>query len=158
PPTPSPPPRRPNPHSHHPAGAALIRRTHAGALPAPHASGSRGQHRRSTETRRTHGRQEAVMVDPEMTPALRKALNTEEPHSARGGNYVLGGRDNFAADRAAAASILEFHPWVAQVAAESRKTLIRVLRFLSEVGVAQFLDIGTGLPTAENTVHARALL
>ena len=79
-------------------------------------------------------------------------LDTSVPHSARLWNYLLGGKDNFAADRAAAEQVLAFLPELVQSARFTREFLGRAVRFLvAEAGIRQFLDIGTGLPTAANT-------
>ncbi|GIF25625.1 O-methyltransferase involved in polyketide biosynthesis [Actinoplanes tereljensis] len=74
------------------------------------------------------------------------------PLTARIWNYLLGGTDNFAADRAVGDQILQSLPALAVSARLSRDYLVRVVRFLAaEQGIRQFLDIGTGLPTAGNT-------
>jgi hypothetical protein len=74
------------------------------------------------------------------------------PHSARVWNYWLGGRDNFAVDREAGDAWATLQPEVVDIARESRAFLGRTVRYLAgEVGIRQFLDIGTGLPTADNT-------
>ncbi|GAA2645756.1 hypothetical protein Adu01nite_55210 [Paractinoplanes durhamensis] len=74
------------------------------------------------------------------------------PLTARIWNYLLGGTDNFPADRAVGDQILQSLPALAASARLSRQYLVRVVRFLAvEAGVRQFLDIGTGLPTADNT-------
>ncbi len=79
-------------------------------------------------------------------------LNTSIPHTARIWNYLLGGKDNFAADRAVGDQILVGQPELAENARLSRAFLARAVRYLAgEAGVRQFLDIGTGLPTANNT-------
>ncbi len=79
-------------------------------------------------------------------------LNTDVPHSARIWNYWLGGKDNFAADRAVGEQVKQVYPDVVEVALASRAFLGRVVRHLAgEVGIRQFLDLGTGLPTADNT-------
>jgi hypothetical protein len=79
-------------------------------------------------------------------------LDTSEAHSARVWNYLLGGKDNFAADRATGDLILTMFPGIAQIARVQRRFLARAVRYLAaEAGVTQFLDIGTGLPTANNT-------
>lgn len=78
-------------------------------------------------------------------------LRTEVPHSARMYDYYLGGKDNFASDREAAAEMLRAHPDVAESARANRRFLSRAVRYLAEQGVRQFLDIGTGIPTANNT-------
>ena len=79
-------------------------------------------------------------------------LDTTEAHSARVWNYLLGGKDNFAADRATGDLILTLFPGIAHVARVQRRFLGRAVRYLAtDAGVTQFLDIGTGLPTANNT-------
>ncbi|MFC7534553.1 SAM-dependent methyltransferase [Actinoplanes sp. GCM10030250] len=88
-----------------------------------------------------------------MTGGLSAAdLRADVPHSARIWNYWLGGKDNFAADRAVGDQVKQVYPDVVEVALASRAFLGRVVRFLAgEAGVRQFLDLGTGLPTADNT-------
>ena len=78
-------------------------------------------------------------------------LDTSIPHSARIWNYWLGGKDNFAVDRQVGDEILETLPDVADLARASRGFLARSVTFLADAGIRQFLDIGTGLPTANNT-------
>ncbi|WP_341715848.1 SAM-dependent methyltransferase [Micromonospora sp. FIMYZ51] len=79
-------------------------------------------------------------------------LDSSVPHSARLWNYLLGGKDHFAADRAAAEQVLAFMPELVQSARFNREFLGRAVRHLvGTAGVRQFLDIGTGLPTANNT-------
>ncbi|WP_328475234.1 SAM-dependent methyltransferase [Actinoplanes sp. NBC_00393] len=74
------------------------------------------------------------------------------PHTARIWNYLLGGTDNFAVDRAVAEQVLLGQPVLAENARLSRAYLTRVVRYLAgQAGVRQFLDIGAGLPTADNT-------
>src|SRR5258707_2929667 len=71
---------------------------------------------------------------------------------ARMGNYGLGGKDNFAADRQAAERVLEAMPSLPLIARAARLFLIDAVHQLAtEHGIRQFLDIGTGLPTADNT-------
>ncbi|WP_127508680.1 SAM-dependent methyltransferase [Actinoplanes solisilvae] len=80
------------------------------------------------------------------------SLDTSVPHSARVWNYWLGGKDNFAADRALGDQIVEFFPDITDIARQSRQFLTRAVRYLAaEAGIKQFLDVGTGLPTADNT-------
>jgi hypothetical protein len=79
-------------------------------------------------------------------------LDTNVPQTARIWNYLLGGKDNFAADRAVGDQIIQSLPQLADSARLSRAYLTRAARYLAgEAGVRQFLDIGTGLPTADNT-------
>jgi hypothetical protein len=73
-------------------------------------------------------------------------------HQARIYDYLLGGKDNFAADRAVAEATLKFYPDLAASARANRAFLGRAIRYLAgEAGIRQFLDIGTGIPTAGNT-------
>ncbi|MBR8740637.1 SAM-dependent methyltransferase [Nocardiopsis sp. MG754419] len=79
-------------------------------------------------------------------------LRTDEPHSARIYDYWLGGKDNYPADRAMGDSILSVLPMIGAMAVQNRAFLRRTIRFLTEErGLRQFLDVGTGLPTADNT-------
>ncbi len=74
------------------------------------------------------------------------------PSPARVWNYWIGGKDNFAADRAVAERVLDVLPEVAVVARMTRGYLTRTIESLAgEHGIRQFLDIGSGLPTADNT-------
>ena len=80
-------------------------------------------------------------------------LKTDRPHPARVYDYLLGGKDNFAADRAAAEQSLEANPTGRVPCQENRAFMRRAVRYLAtEAGISQFLDIGTGLPTSPN-VH-----
>ncbi|SRR5271165_1476736 len=90
----------------------------------------------------------------QQTPARETApgFDTRHAHSARVYNYWLGGKDNFAADREAAEQAIAANPGIVRDVRANRAFLVRVVRYLaSERGVRQFLDIGTGLPTASNT-------
>ncbi|MER7889263.1 SAM-dependent methyltransferase [Micromonospora sp. NPDC094482] len=79
-------------------------------------------------------------------------IDASVPHSARIWNYWLGGKDNFEADRAAGEQVRAIFPAMIETARESRAFLSRAVGFLAgEAGIRQFLDIGTGLPTADNT-------
>jgi len=79
-------------------------------------------------------------------------FDTSVAHQARMYDYVLGGKDNYAADREAAEAWLEVDPEAAFTARANRAFLGRAVRFLAgDAGVRQFLDIGTGIPTADNT-------
>jgi S-adenosyl methyltransferase len=79
-------------------------------------------------------------------------LDITVAHQSRIYNYLLGGKDNFAVDREAAERALEAFPGLAAWARNNRAFLARAVRYLvSEAGVHQFLDLGTGLPSADNT-------
>ena len=83
------------------------------------------------------------------------AVDARVPNLARMYDYWLGGKDNFAADRQAAGRLAAAIPQLPLLAMENRKFLGRAVRFCVGAGVTQFLDIGSGLPTAEN-VHEAA--
>jgi hypothetical protein len=80
-------------------------------------------------------------------------LRTEVPHPARVYDYLLGGKDNFAADRTAAERGLQANPDSRIPPRENRLFLARAVRFLAEQGIDQFLDIGTGIPSPPNVHH-----
>jgi hypothetical protein len=82
-------------------------------------------------------------------------LDATVPHSARVWNYWLGGKDNYPADRAMGDEILAMAPDLPRIARLQRAFLARAIQYLAgEAGIRQFLDIGTGLPTAANTHQA----
>jgi len=79
-------------------------------------------------------------------------LDTRHAHSARVYNYWLGGKDNYPADREAAEQAIAANPGIVADVRANRAFLARAVRYLAaECGIRQFLDIGTGLPTASNT-------
>ncbi|GAA2027185.1 SAM-dependent methyltransferase [Catenulispora yoronensis] len=84
------------------------------------------------------------------------------PHPARIYNHLIGGKDNFAVDRAAAAAATKALPQAPAMAKANRAFLGRAVRYLAEQGLDQFLDIGAGIPGPGNTgevartVHPRA--
>ncbi|MEV0964334.1 MULTISPECIES: SAM-dependent methyltransferase [unclassified Streptomyces] len=83
---------------------------------------------------------------------IRARIDTSKPHSARFWNYFVGGKDHYEIDREIGEQIKEIFPGLVDVARTSRHFLGRAVRHLAgEQGVRQFLDIGTGLPTADNT-------
>jgi O-methyltransferase involved in polyketide biosynthesis len=85
-------------------------------------------------------------------PTAPPELNTSVPHSARIWNYWLGGKDNYPVDRAAGDQYREVFPEIVDIARASRQFLTRAVGYLAgEAQIRQFLDIGTGLPTADNT-------
>jgi SAM-dependent methyltransferase len=78
-------------------------------------------------------------------------IRTDIPHPARVYDYMLGGKDNFAADREMAEVGLKLMPEMRESSRANRDFLVRAVRFLRDQGIRQFLDIGTGLPTSPNT-------
>ncbi|GIE36757.1 hypothetical protein Ait01nite_098020 [Actinoplanes italicus] len=87
-----------------------------------------------------------------MTLTDEQNLQPDIPHAARIWNHWLGGTDNFPADRAAGDAVAQVYPEIVDMARQSRRFLIRAVRHLAgDAGIRQFLDIGTGLPTMENT-------
>jgi O-methyltransferase involved in polyketide biosynthesis len=79
------------------------------------------------------------------------SLDTTRPNVARVWDYWLGGKDNFAADRALAEKMLSINPLAAQMARENRQFLNRSVSHVTRAGIRQFIDVGAGLPTADNT-------
>jgi hypothetical protein len=83
---------------------------------------------------------------------LTAEIDTTVPHSARVWNYLLDGKDNYPVDQQAGDKIREIFPGMVDIARQSRYMLVRVVSYLAgEAGIRQFLDIGTGLPTVDNT-------
>jgi hypothetical protein len=78
-------------------------------------------------------------------------FDTSVPHIARVYDYWLGGKDNFAADRELGERTLQAYPNLVYSVRANRAFLARTVRFFAEEGIRQFLDIGTGIPTANNT-------
>ncbi len=78
-------------------------------------------------------------------------FDTSVPHIARIYDYWLGGKDNFAADREAAEQAMAATPTIVPGVRANRRFLGRAVTFMAEAGIRQFLDIGTGIPTANNT-------
>jgi hypothetical protein len=92
--------------------------------------------------------------DPQLVAAteIRARIDTSKPHSARFWNYFVGGKDNYEVDREIGDQIKQIFPGLVDVARTSRYFLGRAVRYLAvDQGIRQFLDIGTGLPTADNT-------
>ena len=88
--------------------------------------------------------------DPEDTAGA--GIDTTVPHSARIWNYWLGGKDNYAVDREAGDQYVKVFPGIVDVARAGRAFLARAVHYLAlEAGIRQFLDVGTGLPTVDNT-------
>ncbi|SDJ26588.1 SAM-dependent methyltransferase [Nonomuraea jiangxiensis] len=87
----------------------------------------------------------------EQTDKWTSAIDTTRPSIARAYDVVLHGKDNFEVDRAFVAEITKVVPEIYDVAAYNRQMLGRGVRFLVDQGVTQFLDLGSGLPTVQNT-------
>jgi hypothetical protein len=88
-----------------------------------------------------------------MSEEAPRGFDVHTPNSARIYDYMLGGKDNFAADRTAAEKIVRFFPESREGVHRNREFLGKVVRHLAEeVGIRQFVDIGAGLPT-RNNVH-----
>jgi O-methyltransferase involved in polyketide biosynthesis len=83
---------------------------------------------------------------------LMAGIDTSIPHSARIWNYWLGGKDNYPVDREEGERYRQVFPGIVDLARAYRHFLARTIRYLAgEEGIRQFLDIGTGLPTVDNT-------
>ncbi|MEU5878312.1 SAM-dependent methyltransferase [Spirillospora sp. NPDC047279] len=78
-------------------------------------------------------------------------IDTAKPHTARIYDYMLGGKDNFEADRQVAGQVLKAIPDMRNTLRLNRQFLRRAVRYSVRRGVSQFLDVGTGIPTAGNT-------
>ncbi len=89
-------------------------------------------------------------LGPEMLPGIGEALGV--PNVARVYDALLGGKDNFGADRQIAARASEVQPLVVAGVRANRAFLRRAVAYLAKQGIAQFLDLGSGLPTGDN-VH-----
>ncbi|WP_433257082.1 SAM-dependent methyltransferase [Streptosporangium sp. CA-135522] len=89
------------------------------------------------------------MVDKLSEPNA--GIDTTRPSIARAYDVVLNGKDNFEVDRAFVAEIVKVVPEIYDVATYNRQVLGRGVRFLVEQGITQFVDLGSGLPTVENT-------
>ncbi|MET9487091.1 SAM-dependent methyltransferase [Nocardia sp. NPDC006630] len=92
------------------------------------------------------------MTDNAFGTQLPTEIDTTIPHEARVYDYWLGGKENYPADRALGDAIAEHVPTIKTMARANRAFLSRAVRYLvAEAGITQFLDIGTGIPTAGNT-------
>jgi hypothetical protein len=78
-------------------------------------------------------------------------LDTTAPNLARMNDYFLGGKDNFAADRKAAEEVLAVAPEILTMARAGHAFQVRLVRYLVEEGITQFVNVGSGLPTQNNT-------
>src|SRR3984957_18058214 len=78
-------------------------------------------------------------------------IDIHKPSVARVYDAILGGKDNFPWDRAVAAEVIAAFPQATESATLNRQVLERAVRYLHDQGIDQFLDLGSGLPTARNT-------
>ncbi|KAM0249487.1 hypothetical protein ACHAQJ_009035 [Trichoderma viride] len=91
------------------------------------------------------------MNDVNMDPAPPSGVDVSRPSVARMYDFYLGGKHNYPSDRAAVAAVKEGLPNIIEIAAEGRHFLRRVIRYMCHQGIDQFIDIGSGLPSADNT-------
>jgi hypothetical protein len=85
-------------------------------------------------------------------------FDPNKPAIARVYDYLLGGKDNFAADREVAQRLLEVAPLAVEVTRENRQFVARAVTWAAGQGITQFVDLACGMPTAPNThVTARAV-
>ena len=96
------------------------------------------------------------MVAPDRDRPPVPSVDTPVPNVARIYDYLLGGKDNYAADRQAAGQLMRLIPDGVVACRENRRFVRRAVRYLAGEGIRQFIDIGTGLPTQGN-VHEIAL-
>jgi SAM-dependent methyltransferase len=92
------------------------------------------------------------MTAPDPTPAgpsdtVPHALDISQPNVARAYDYLLGGKDNFAADRELAEKLLAIYPATRQMVRENRRFLVRALDYVLAQAISQYIDLGAGLPT-----------
>ena len=93
------------------------------------------------------------------TSPVGTAIDSSVPHSARVWNYWLGGKDNYPVDREVGDDFTRLYPEIIVVARSSRAFLKRaIVHLTAEAGLRQFLDVGTGMPTAENTHQVAQLV
>src|SRR3954470_11486091 len=118
------------------------------ARDAPDRRGPTGQGLNEGRTGVTQHRELGVTVG-----TGRDELDTGVPQSARVYDFLLGGKDNYEADRAVGAALIQQAPALPVMVRAQRQLLARMVEYLVvEAGIRQFLDIGTGIPTADN-VH-----
>src|SRR5258707_1900377 len=98
-------------------------------------------------TTRPGGKRGMTAQRPDWAP---QDVNTDVPSAARVYDYFLGGAHNFAVDRALADEIARMTPDVGETMRANREFLRRAVRYLTEAGIRQFLDIRSGIPTVGN--------
>lgn len=87
-------------------------------------------------------------------PQSKSPFDIDEPTIARVYDALLGGKDNFAADRMGADTYLKYVPDAGKCATDNRDALVKGVQYMAQKGIRQFLDIGSGLPTVKNTHEA----
>ncbi len=98
------------------------------------------------------GARPGTMVTTNREPRVPDGVDVTRPSIARIYDYLLNGKDNFAADRAAAHKLMESRLDPRQLSWANRGFLRRAVRFMAQQGIAQYLDLGSGLPTSPS-VH-----
>jgi O-methyltransferase involved in polyketide biosynthesis len=92
------------------------------------------------------------LMNDETADDVMARIDPTRPHSARVWNYWVGGKDNYEVDRETGEQVKAVFPGIVEIARHSRAFLVRAVRHLAgDAGIRQFLDVGTGLPTAGNT-------
>src|SRR3984885_14461946 len=91
-------------------------------------------------------------------PRVPEGVDVTRPSIARIYDYLLYGKDNFAVDRAAAEHLMQSRLEPRRLSLANRGFLLRAVRFLAEQGIAQYLDLGSGLPTPPSAHHAAPAL
>lgn len=113
---------------------------------------------RAKERRLPFGQRKLIFTSldghPSMADHFPPDIDMETPSIARMYDYLLGGKDNFEADRKACEALADGIPELVAFANDNRAYLSRAVDFVAAQGVEQFLDLGAGLPTANNTHHA----
>ncbi|MFF3365481.1 SAM-dependent methyltransferase [Streptomyces misionensis] len=99
-----------------------------------------------------HGRRASDVTDGDALTTGPARLDTSVAHNARVWNYWIGGKDHYEVDQRVGDQVAGMFPVIREVARADREFLARAVRFVTaEQGIRQFLDVGTGLPTVENT-------
>ena len=87
------------------------------------------------------------MTPSDQSGTLPGALDMSKPNTARAYDYLLGGKDHFAADRDLAERLLAIYPRTRQMVKENRRFLARALDYVLAQAISQYVDLGAGLPT-----------
>jgi hypothetical protein len=93
----------------------------------------------------------AMQAEPELTPP--PGTDSTVPSVARGYDYLLGGKDNFAIDRQVVQTLLQVAPEAPITAKANRAFGQRAVRYIAQQGIRQFVDLGSGIPTTPPSVH-----